>query len=412
MPESQPPSIPPPASTVRWRRWALRLGKLVLLLLALWLAARLLAGLDWRDLEARMEGVSRPWLAAAVGALTARFLVWDERWRRAVARLGPVPPRWITLPSLLSAATVNTVTPTARVLGGVMRARHLARAVERLKLGGEGLDSGRAYGSVLYDQVAHQGVIGAVTWLTVIAAAAATGRPALAWGLTAALAVSLGILGVVLRRRATAAAGAELEAAPRSSAGAGASAEASSDADSTSGFVRWLAERIAGRAGGDAGAGLGDTVAGEEGGLRRLVTHGREAVRVVRRLLRDRRLAAEAVVLTLLFFVINASAQWMIFEAMGSEVSFLIVLAVVALGAIAGVAVGTPGGIGGAEAAMIASFTAFGVGRLDAVAGALLYRAFHFAVILALGVPSLVWLEVKLGRGPQTRDEAKNHPPK
>ena len=344
-----------------WRRWGKRLIKLTLLVLALWLAARLLADLAWRDLAARMEEANRAWLVAAVAALVARFVVWDERWRRALARLGQVPPRSITLPSLLSAATVNTVTPTARILGGVMRARHLSRAGQDAD--GVPESMGRAYGSVLYDQVAHQGVIGALTWCSLIAAAAIAGRPALAWWLGGALALTALALGVALRLRG-----------------------------GDSGLVRWLAERLAGPGDDE------DEDGGETGRLRRLVTHGRDAVRVVRDLLRDRRLATEAVLLTLVFFVVNASGQWMVFEALGSEVSFLVVLAVVALGAMAGVAVGTPGGIGGAEAAMIATFTAFGVGRLDAAAAALLYRAFHFATILALGVPSLVWLELRLGR--------------
>jgi|GEM_PF-910346 len=372
------PSSPRPSPRPSpWRRWGKRLAKLTLLILALWLSARLLAGLDWHDLAARMEEASPAWLTAAVVALMVRFVVWDERWRRALARLGGAPPRSITLPSLLSAATVNTVTPTARILGGVMRARHLSRAGQ--ESGGEPESMGRAYGSVLYDQIAHQGVIGALTWISLIAAAALAGRPNLAWWLGGALAVTALALAVALR----------------SGGGGGGRGDGS-------GLVGWLAERVAGPAADDA-AGEG----GEEGKLRRLVTHGREAVRVVRRLLRDRRLAAEAILLTLVFFIVNASAQWMVFEALGSEVSFLVVVAVVALGAMAGVAVGTPGGIGGAEAAMIATFTAFGVGRLDAAAGALLYRAFHFATILALGVPSLLWLEVRLGRKRETQEETQ-----
>ena len=119
-------------------------------------------------------------------------------------------------------------------------------------------------------------------------------------------------------------------------------------------------------------------------------------------------------VLGIAFFLVNASAQWMVFEALGADVPFIVVLAVVALGAMAGVAVGTPGGLGGAEAAMIASFTAFGVAPLDAAAGSLLFRALHFVVILGLGTPSLVWLEMRLGRPPgpaRPASPATNDPP-
>jgi uncharacterized membrane protein YbhN (UPF0104 family) len=56
---------------------------------------------------------------------------------------------------------------------------------------------------------------------------------------------------------------------------------------------------------------------------------------------------------------------------------------------------GTPGGLGTTEAAMVASFTAMGMDRVDAAAGTLLYRALHYVSILGLGVPALLALELK-----------------
>lgn len=393
---AEAPAAETPAPPSRRRRWAVNAAKLVLLALALWLTWRLLAGLAWEDLAARMEAARRPWLAAALVALTVRFVIWDQRWRRAILRVGPLPPRRLSFASLLSAAAVNTVTPTARLLGGVMRARHLAKAV--------GQPMGRAYGSVLFDQLAHQVVIGGITWLSLIAAAAVTGKANLAVALTAGLALTAAAFALWLRRRRN------------GNGGEGT-------------LVRWLAERVAGRDADEAGAltghrqaegeaageaaggriASGEAAGGEPGRLTRLVAHGREAVGVVRRLLADRRLRVEVVLLGLAFFLVNASAQWMVFEALGADVSFVVVLAVVALGAMAGVAVGTPGGLGGAEAAMIASFTAFGVAPLDAAAGALLYRAIHFVVILGLGAPSLVWLEMRLGRRPDSQHRLDSH---
>lgn len=395
-----PVPAPAPPTASRRRRWLVNAAKLALLALALWLAWRLLAELAWEDLAARMEAARRPWLAAALVALTVRFVIWDQRWRQAIARVGPLPPRSLSLPALLSAATVNTVTPTARVLGGVMRARYLSKAM--------GEPMGRAYGSVLFDQLAHQVVIGGVTWLSLVAAAAVSGRGELALGLAVALAATTAAFALWLRRRRNGSAN-----------GGGNGSEGA--------LVRWLAERVAGRgaeaaaaegggAGGDESGGEsgGERLDGEVGRLTRLVAHGREAVGVVRRLLADRRLRAEVVFLGIAFFLVNASAQWMVFEALGADVPFIVVLAVVALGAMAGVAVGTPGGLGGAEAAMIASFTAFGVAPLDAAAGSLLFRALHFVVILGLGTPSLVWLEMRLGRPPgaaRPASPAANDPP-
>ncbi|HEX2165368.1 MAG TPA: YbhN family protein, partial [Thermoanaerobaculia bacterium] len=151
-------------------------------------------------------------------------------------------------------------------------------------------------------------------------------------------------------------------------------------------LIRALAERLVRRA----GAG---------GALERLVIHGRDAIEVVVTLLGDGGLRNRALLLGVGFFVVNAGAQWLIFVALGTEVGLFVVLAVVALGAAAGVLVGTPGGLGAAEAAMIAGFTASGVEPLDATAASLLYRALHFGAILALGLPSLAWLEL----GPPSR---------
>lgn len=344
------PFAEPPPPSRRLRQALPWLLKAAALALAVWLMVRLLAGLEWSDLAARLGRAHLGWLGAAVAALFVRFLVWDQRWRLAIAREGRLPRRRVTLTALLAAAAINTVTPTARVLGGVLRARYVGRNV--------GQSLGRAYGSVLFDQIAHQVVVGAVTLLSVIAAAFVAGRTGTGIVITAAtgVAAAAGLLWLRLR---------------------------------SPGGERALLRRIARRAVGRAGEGSR---------LHRLVAHGREAVDVVTALLADRRLRLQVVVLGAAFFVVNAAGQWLVFLALGAEVSFTVVLAVVALGAAAGVAVGTPGGLGAAEATMIATFTAFGVDRLDAAAASLLYRALHFGSILVLGLPCLVVLELAIGR--------------
>lgn len=347
----------------RLRRVAVWGVKALLLGLGLWLVWRLLAGLRWEDLTRRVEGASLPWLGVALVALVVRFGVWDERWRRAVRRLGKLPPRRVSGSILMTAVAVNTITPTVRLLGGVLRARYLARAL--------GETAGRAYGSVLYDQVIHQTTGGLLTWLALIAAAAVTGRETAAAVLALALAATLASLLWWLwwsgRRQGRT-------------------------------WVGLLADRMVGKALGD------DESDGDEAGrFRRLVAHGRDAVVVVRGLLADRRLHGEAFGLGVLFLLVNGWGQWAVFRALGEPVSYVVVLAVVALGVAAGAVVGTPGGVGGAEAAMIAGFAAFGVDGLDAAAGALLFRVLHFLTILVLGVPCLLWLEGRYG-GPPTDD--------
>jgi uncharacterized protein (TIRG00374 family) len=346
------PSPPPHRS--RRRRAVAWIVKLGLLALAVWLVLRLLAGLEWEDLAARLAAAEPAWLVAAVGALVLRMVIWDERWRQAIRRAGALPGRATTLGALLAAAAVNSVTPTVRVVGGVLRGRWVGRAV--------GLPLGRAYGSVLYDQLAHQVVTGSVTVVAVIGAALVTGRTALGAGIAALALAVLVVATIWLRRRR----GGRRE------------------------LLRALAERLVGRA-----------TAG--GALERLVAHGREAIDVVVTLLGDAGLRWRAVVLGVAFFVVNAGAQWMVFVALGAPASFWVVLAVVALGAAAGILVGTPGGLGAAEAAMIAGFTALGVQPLDATAASLLYRALHFVVVLGLGLPSLAFLEL----GPAARRERR-----
>lgn len=353
--DEQPPGTTGPAESGpapaprRVPRWVVGSLKALVLVLAVWLAARLLAGLGWADLRQRLAAASPFWLAAAVAALVLRYVVWDQRWRLAIRAAGPLPPRRVTLAALLAAATVNSVTPAVRVVGGVLRARYVGRATGR--------PTGTAYGSVLFDQLAHQVATGGMMLLAAIAAAFAAGRPRLGWTLAGSVA-GLGLVAAVwLSRR-----------------GGG-----------EEGVVRRLAGRIA--------AGLE-----RQGRLDSLVSHGRDAVASFTALVADRGLRRRALLLGLVFVVVNAGAQWMIFTALGTAVSLWIVLAVVALGAAAGMLVGTPGGLGAAEATMIASFAALGVDRLDATAASLLYRALHFAVTLGLGAPCLLWLEARYGR--------------
>ncbi|HEX6202488.1 MAG TPA: lysylphosphatidylglycerol synthase transmembrane domain-containing protein [Thermoanaerobaculia bacterium] len=348
------PSPPTPSRRRRAVVWTL---KLALLALAVWLVLRLLAGLEWADVAARLAAAEPGWLVAAVAALVLRMVIWDERWRQAIRRAGALPPRWVSFGALVAAAAVNSVTPTVRVVGGVLRGRWIGRAV--------GVSLGRSYGSVLYDQVAHQVVTGSVTVIAVIGAALVSGRVRLGLGLAAAAAVAAVAIALWLRRRR----GRRRE------------------------LLRAFAERLVGRA--TSGGRLG-----------RLVLHGRDAIDVVVTLLGDAGLHGRAVVLGIAFFVVNAGAQWMVFVALGEPASFWVVLAVVALGAAAGILVGTPGGLGAAEAAMIAGFTALGVDRLDATAASLLFRALHFAVVLGLGLPSLAWLEL----GPPARRAAARAP--
>jgi uncharacterized membrane protein YbhN (UPF0104 family) len=330
-----------------------------LLALALALVVHLLAGVEWAELADRLAAAHPAWVAVAVVLLLARFVAWTWRWRLAVVRLG-TPPGLLPLYSMVMASVViNHITPTARVIGGVMRARYLAR-----RTGGT---AGRAFGGVLFDQLVHQATMVAVTVLGVIAAGFAVGRHRLAWW---------SLLGLSLAGAAAAAAWLRW----RTSANGGLDR-----------LARYLAER-----------------AGADGPARRAFAHGRHAIDALSALLEDGRLIAAAVAIGGLYALVNAGAQWAVFRALGQEPGFLIVLAAVSLGMAAGAIAGTPGGVGATEAGMIGAFVLFGVDRVDATAASLLYRGLHYATVLAVGTPALVWLELKRrATQPAAADDAR-----
>ncbi len=340
--------------TPRGRRVAAAVLKAVLAAAALYVAWRLAAGIGWRDLAARLETADRPLVAAAVLFLALRFYLWDLRFRIAAARAaGARAGALFGFPLLVASAALNLLNPAARLLGGPLRARHFARRFARR----DGRSFGLFYGIVLYDQLVHQATISLLTALAVAAAAIAGGRAAYGWGLLALLAAGGGALAVW---------GWHHRAGRRS----GPFAERP--------LARFLARR-----------------AERNGRLRRLYAHGQEAVAVFVRLLGDAAMNRRAAALGAALFLANAVAQWLVFRALGEPVAVLPVVAVVALGNAAGMLMGTPGGVGTTEAAMVAAYVALGVDRAGAGAATLLFRGLHYALVIAVGGPALVGFELR-----------------
>ncbi len=347
------PEETPTESAVR--RWAVTVLKVGISVLALWLTWRLLAGIDWADLGHRMAEARWEFLVLGVVLLLARYAAWDWRFRLASAQAvdhspGPVLGFFV----LMASAALNLITPSARLIGGLMRARYFARSTGR--------SFGLLYGVVLFDQVAHHTVMISATWIAVIATAFFLGRTLLGAVALAALLAAVGTLVWLSRRSGS------FEANP---------------------LVRLLARR-AERA---------------EGKMQRLYAHGHEAVGVFVHLLANGRLRVQAILIGTLYVVLNFGAQWLLFLALGEKVHPLVVFAGVSLGTAAGTLTGTPGGLGTTEAAMVASFAAFGVDRVDAAAGTLLYRGLHYAAVLAVGLPALALLELRLPPAPEEAAE-------
>lgn len=343
---------PAPTPDSRLKRLGILLLKGGISFLALYLTWRLLAGLDWRELSRRLGEASWLYLTPAILFLLARWAAWDWRFRLAArAAVGLSPGSVLGYFVLKASAALNLITPSARLIGGLMRARYFARAANR--------PFGVLYGVVLYDQVAHHAVMTTSTWIALIATAWAIGRTG--FSLAAAVALVAAVAGLFVWSRFG-----RFETNP---------------------LVRFLARR-AERA---------------EGRMQSFYSHGHEAVHVFVRLLAKPPLHFRAVLLGLLYVVFNVGAQWLVFRAMDRPIDLLIVFAGVSLGAAAGTLTGTPGGLGTTEAAMVASFAALGVDRVDAAAGTLLFRGLHYATVLGLGLPALLFFELRL---PQTPAEA------
>lgn len=299
----------------------------------------MLSEISWADLGRRVRTATPALLAIAGVLMLGRFVVWQQRWGLAVARLDERFSARRRFLALMASVVVNHSTPSVRVFGGIFRARYLARSGTRSFVD--------HYAAVLFDQIAHHSVVNAVTWLATVG---------VLWG-----------RGLRWPAAVTAVAGAAL--------------------------AIWLGRRRGGArqsiiARADRGAQrLGDRFAA-------LKASAGELVHVLVRLLASRSLLASAAAWTLGFVVLNLCAQWLLFRALGAEVGLLTVASVVGLGTLAGAVTGSPGGVGTTEAAMTAGFVAVGVDAVDATAATLLYRGMHYALVLALGLPCLAYLEL------------------
>ncbi len=344
------PAEPPPGRESRLQTWGLRLLKGTVAVLTLYFTWRFLThgDLEWHRLGQRVSEARTSYIVLGVGLLLARYPIWDLRFRLAMRRVmetrsGGVLGFFV----LMASAALNLITPTARVLGGMMRARYFARVNRK--------PFGFLYGVVLYDQVAHHTVMSLCTWITLIVTAYALDYPGFGTAALVAL-VTCAVLLVIWSRR-----------------------QGPSEESPIVGYMARRAERAEGR-------------------LQKMFAHGHEAVGVFVKLLGVGSLRLPAAVLGAVYFLVNAAAQWAMFVALGAPVNPFVVLAVVAVGTAAGTLSGAPGGLGATELAMMASFEVMGVDKVTATAGTLLYRGLHYASVLAIGLPALGLLEWRSGQ--------------
>lgn len=342
----QTPSQGPATTLIRRRtsvrRWLLATVQLVVVAAALLLTWRLTTQIGWVDLAARTRQATAYLLVAATACLLGRFAAMYWRWSQALHLLDTVVAARQGAASMMAAILINHLTPAARLLGGVFRARYVSRAASAR--------FSRVYATVLVDQASHQLVFVPLTWLAMIGVAWYLGWPRLSALLACALvALVVGLLWWRNSRRQT-------ESRPFAA------------------LLEHRAERQGRRLG-------------------PLFTGGRNLARLLLQAFSNVGLQVRMAILGATMFVFNVAAQWLVFASLGSEVDLLTVAVTVALGISAGVLTGTPGGVATTEAAMVALYVALGTQRVDAAAGVLLYRGLHYVLVLTLGLPSLVFCE-------------------
>jgi uncharacterized protein (TIRG00374 family) len=280
--------------------------------------------------------------------LVGRYLVWTLRWRLALRCLGPLPSVLHSFLTIVGAVAANGVTPTAPVVGGLMRARHGGGPGEQV--------FGRVYGVVLFDQLAHQLVVAVNGALAVAAAAVWLGRPGIAAAIAAGLLIAAALATSWLRRL---------------------------DEARVARITRRLEKRLEGR---------------ERGKLHAIHEHAVEALQVIQRLLGERWLRRAVLLLGVVFVAFNAGALWSMLRAIGYPAAPLTAWVAVAVGSLVAAFTGSPGGVATTEAGIVITLAALEVPELQAAAGTLLYRGLHYVVVLALGVPALLLLEARLRR--------------
>lgn len=329
------------------RKLVRRAVQVAIAILGVTLAWRMVQSLSWEELSLRVRQAQPALLASASALLLARWYFWQERWRASLVRVGDDGGFLRRSSALMASIFVNHV--ALRFFGGVLRGRYMAA--------GRAEDFPRQYGIVLFDQLMHQLATTVYTWLTIAYVFFALGFDVLGWAAIVSLTALLVIVPFVVGRE---------------------------------GWLRRISHRI------------GETASRSQR-FHGLVQRGSEIPRIVAKLLASIPHVTYTAVLTWLYIAANILAQWLLFRAIGADVPLLVVAAVLGIGSVVGTLTGLPGGLGPMEAALIAGYDLMGIGRLEAVAGTLLYRGLHYVLVLAIGLPSLVTVELGLERARENK---------
>lgn len=90
--------------------------------------------------------------------------------------------------------------------------------------------------------------------------------------------------------------------------------------------------------------------------------------------------------------VLNAAALWCCLLAVDITLGFAVALVVFSVGMLVGTATPTPGGLGGAEAGLLAGLVGYGIAADQALAAVLLYRLVSYWLPLLAGIASYTYI--------------------
>ena len=326
----------------RSRRRPLRLLMVVAGLIAVvWTVHSLDPKLVW----ASAAGADPFWLAVSAIPIVLRFAIWGVKWTNMLARHAPVPLGLATR-FIAAGSFVNLTTPTAKLAGGLVRARLLNKR--------RGWRMSVAYGWALADQVTnllgHALLFGVGSLAFSLHPAAGAWKPAFA--MVGALTLLGLAAGVWIRRPVWA------------------WIQRPTLADK---LGRFVPKRFVGK------EGITPDV------LRRIFGPLFDDGASWKAFVPD-------VLLGALAFMALPIANAMVLRSLGVDAPLLMVTVVVVLAYLVGNLLGAWGGIGVTEAALAVLGAQFGVPVEAAAAGALLHRAVFYTVVLSCGGGSL-WVE-------------------
>lgn len=322
----------------------IRFAKIIFLAGVVYLSFRVLKSLNLQDLGQSLDTVNPLFVSISGILLLLRPFTISERWRTVLKLFSKAPSKAWTYFAATGGEMFNHITPTARILGGFLRAHWLSKRLPH--------NTGKIFGTVVYEQLSHEFVMGLSTIAGLIALFLYIGiwEAALAIALGGFIFISL-VLFWLFKRKSSLQRGIE-------------------------NFLNSLAKERARM-------------------IRNFLHHTTEAVDVAIRLSDKRSLNLRVLGFGALFMIISLLAQWGVFAALSSPIGIGRVLVGFTLGATAGFFTGTPGGVGTTEASMILLYVLLGVDEASATAAVIFFRGMHYLVWFGLGIPSFAYNEFR-----------------